>query len=403
MIRGYRYRLKPTEAQVEELSSFCGVCRLVWNLALEQRQTFGRDHRIGGHDQIRELKDLRAEFDWIRSVSQTAQTQTLMDLDRAFSNFFAGRAGYPRFRRKNRDDTFRVMGREVSVRRLNRRWSEIRIPKVGWVRFRDSRAREGEIRNVTVSRDGDGWMVSIACKLMRSAPPAPKSAAPVGIDRGVATALVLSNGFTYHLPVSLESVDKKHRRAQRDAARKTRGSNRHRRALRRAARLKARVARIRRHWQHETTTDIARRYPWVAIEALKTKNMTRSAKGTMEAPGKNVRAKSGLNRSILNVGWAEIARQLDYKLAERGGDVISVDPSYTSQRCADCGAIDRESRKSQARFICTSCGHEAHADVNAAINILARALSTASEHGVDARARGGIGCPNDPRTFEPTN
>jgi putative transposase len=293
------------------------------------------------------------------------------------------------------------MGREVSVRQLNRRWSEIRIPKIGWIRFRDSRKRDGDICSVTVSRDADGWTVSIACKFRRSVPTAAVSDASVGIDRGVATALTLSNGDTYHLPASLEAVDKKHRRAQRAAARKTRGSNRHRRALRRAARLKARAARIRRHWQHETTTDIARRYSLVAVEALKTRNMTRSAKGTAAAPGKNVRAKSGLNRSILNVGWAEIARQLDYKLKERGGDLISVDPRYTSQCCADCGAIDPKSRKSQARFICTSCGHEAHADVNAAINILERALSTASEHGVDARVRGSIGCPDDPRTIAP--
>ena len=401
MIRGYRYRLEPTAAQAEAMASFCGVCRLVWNLALEQRRVFGRAHRISCHDQIRELKGLRAEFDWIAAVSQTAQTQTLMDLDRAFLNFFSGRASFPRFRRKDRGDAFRVMGREVAIRRLNRRWSEIRLPKIGWVRFRDSRPLEGTIRNVTVAREGDGWMISIACKVVRHTPGAPDDAEPIGIDLGVATALVLSNEVTYHLPASLDAIDRRHRRAQRAASRKTRGSNRHRRALRRAARLKARGGRIRRHWQHETTTDIARRYPMVAMEALKTRNMTRSAKGTVEAPGTGVRAKAGLNRSILNVGWHEIARQLAYKLEERGGEIVFVDPRYTSQTCAQCGAVDHQSRESQARFRCTTCGHAAHADVNAAKNILARAILPASEHGVDARARGSVGCPDDPRTSEP--
>lgn len=401
MIRGYRYRLTPTAIQAETLASFCGVCRLVWNLALEQRWVFGQAHGIRCHDQIRELKGLRAELDWIAAVSQTAQTQTLMDLDRAFANFFSGRAGFPRFRRKDRDDAFRVMGREVAVRRLNRRWSEIRLPKIGWVRFRDSRPLDGTIRNATVSRDGDGWAISIACKVARHTPGAPEGAAPVGIDRGIATALVLSNEVTYHLPTSLGVLDKRHRRAQRAAARKTRGSNRHRKALRRAARLKARGARIRKHWQHQTTTDIARRYPMVVMEALNTRSMTRSAKGTLDQPGTGVRAKAGLNRSILNIGWHEIARQLAYKLEERGGEIIFVDPRHTSQTCAACGAIDHRSRESQARFKCTTCGHAAHADVNAAKNILARAISPASEHGVDVRARDGAGCPDDPRTTEP--
>lgn len=398
IIRGFRFRLYPTPAQVGDLAVVCGVCRLIFNLGLEQRMTFGRRHRITCHDQIRELKHLRAEHDWIAAVSQTAQTQVLMDLDRGFQNFFAGRAGFPRFRRRGLHDSFRVMGREVAIHRLNRRWSEIRLPKIGWVRFRDTRPIDGTIQNVTVSRDALGWSISIACKLERHTPGAPEDADAVGCDRGVAVPLMLSDGRSYALPPSLAATERAHRRAQRIAARKAKGSQRHAKAMARARKLKARVSRIRRHWQHEITTDIARRYPAVALEALKTRNMTRSARGTVAEPGRNVRQKAGLNRAILEVGWHEIQRQLAYKLEERGGSLVLIDPSFTSQDCSACGARDSRSRESQARFRCTTCGHEANADLNAARNILARAKDTASEHGVDARGRDGAGHPDDPRT-----
>jgi len=401
-IRGYKFRLYPSASQDEALGTVCGVCRLLFNTALEQRITFGRAHRISCHDQIRELRHLRAEFDWIRDVSQTAQTQTLMDLDRAFQNFFAGRARFPRFRRKGQHDSFRVMGREVALRKLNRRWMEIRLPKIGWVRLRVTREIPDTIRNVTISRDALGWAISIACKVELHTPGAPEDAQPVGIDRGVTVPLMLSDGRSYHLPPSLAVVEKRHRRAQRAASRKVRGSNRHRRALERARKLKARAARIRRHWQHETTTDIARRYPGVVIEALKTRNMTRSARGTIEAPGRGVAAKAGLNRSILNVGWFEIARQLEYKLTERHGWLKEREPHFSSQDCSTCGARDHRSRKSQAVFECTTCGAVKNADLNAALNILERGLNTASEHGVDAREKAGVGRAIAPRTMEPT-
>ncbi|MFV0408558.1 MAG: helix-turn-helix domain-containing protein [Paracoccus sp. (in: a-proteobacteria)] len=127
-MRGYAYRLKPTEGQEHQFRQFAGVCRLVWNLALEQRRIWGKSHGCNFHTASIDLKNLRAEFDFIGEVSQTAQQQALMDLDKAYQAFFAGRAGYPKPRRKGEADQFRFMGREVSVRRLNRRWSEIRAP-----------------------------------------------------------------------------------------------------------------------------------------------------------------------------------------------------------------------------------------------------------------------------------
>lgn len=369
-MRGYVYRLAPTEGQERKFRQFAGVCRLIWNLSLEQRRVWGKSHGCNFHTASADLKDLRAEFDFIGGVSQTAQQQTLMDLDKAYTAFFEGRARYPKPRRKGESDQFRFMGREVCVRRINRRWSEIRLPKIGWVRFRDTRPMGGAIRNATVRLTALGWQVSIMCKIEMEEPT--RLPGSVGIDRGVEVPLMLSNGDQFHLPASLAKLDRHHKRAQRTAARRRKGSNRWRRAMVRAAKLKARQARIRVNWQHQASRRIADNFGSVVVEKLRTKNMTRSAKGTLEAPGVNVKAKSGLNRSILNVGWHGFETKLAYKLAERGGQLVRVNPAYTSQTCSACGIVDSRGRESQASFVCPCCGFRANADLNAAINIKRR-------------------------------
>ncbi|MCW3784291.1 helix-turn-helix domain-containing protein, partial [Defluviimonas salinarum] len=173
VIRGHVYRLKPTPEQDALMARTAGVTRLVYNLALEQRRTWGgrrygggRSRTFGAKGLSGELSELRRTFDWIGAVSQTAQNQALIDLDRAFANFFEGRAGYPKPRRKGRDDAFRQVGREIAVRRLNAKWSEVKILKIGWVRYRDTRPlrprADGavEIRNATIRRRaGGGWEI----------------------------------------------------------------------------------------------------------------------------------------------------------------------------------------------------------------------------------------------------
>jgi putative transposase len=369
-MRGYVYRLFPTSEQTDLLRSHAGVCRLVYNLALEQRRVWGKRRRITAFDQIKELKFLRAEFNWIAAVSQTAQTQAILDLDKAFVNFFAGRAAFPSPRRRGENDSFRFNGREIATRRLNRRWSEIRLPKIGWVRYRDTRPLVGTVRETTVSLGPLGWQVSVLCRREVAVPE--RLPGSVGIDRGVTVPLMLSTGEAMHLPTGMIGLERLHRRAQRVASRRKRGSRRHAKAMHRARQIKSRIARIRSHWQHEVTTRIARRFGTVAVEALSTRNMTRSARGTIDAPGRNVRQKSGLNHAILNVGWAGIETKLAYKLAERGGLLVRVDPAFTSQTCSACGTVDSRGRESQSSFVCPACGFRTNADWNAAINIEVR-------------------------------
>ena len=374
--RGFRYKLAPNGEQEALFRQFAGVCRLVYNLALEQRRAFWRQYQrqTGRHlsyvAQARDLTALRAEYDWIAAVSQTCQQQALRDLDQAFANFFAGRARYPAPRRKGVNDAFRFQGREVEVRTLNGKWSAVRLPKIGWVKFRDTRPLRGTVRNVTVALDALGWHVSFACAIEHVVPA--NICPSVGIDRGVANTLALSTGERLSVPRSLEAIERRCRAAQRASARGRRGSKRHAKALRRTAKLSAMRARIRRDWQHKVSLSIAQRFGAVVMEDLHITNMTASATGTLAAPGRMVRQKSGLNRSIFNQGWFGFETILAYKLEARGGHLLKVDPAYTSQTCSACGAVDRESRKSQASFRCQHCGFRAHADHNAAITILRR-------------------------------
>jgi len=365
IFRGFTYVLKPTGEQHQTMLEFAGVCRLVWNLALDQRINHWRQYQRATGDnlnyvtQARQLKDLRAEFDFIRAVSQTAQQRTMKDLDTAFRRFFKGQGGFPKFKKAGVGGSFSFVGREVVIERLNAKWSRIRLPKIGWVKFRLTRPVEGDIREATVTRTALGWQVSIGCLIDRDIP---NVGGAVGIDRGVAVPLMLSDGISYALPESIARLEAKHKRLQRIAARRKRGSNRHRKAIRRAAKVKAKQARIRKDWAHRTTTNITRTYGTVVVERLRTQNMTKRARV------KGVAQKRGLNRAILNVGWHQIETMLAYKAF----DFQKVDPAYTSQTCSCCGTVDSRSRENQASFVCTACGFRENADLNAAINILNR-------------------------------
>ncbi|CCT58869.1 RNA-guided endonuclease InsQ/TnpB family protein [Acetobacter pasteurianus] len=385
--RGFTYRLKPNALQEEAFLQFGGVCRLVWNLALEQRREHWRNYQARTGDnlnyvtQARELTALRRETDFIRAVSQTCQQYALKALDDAYRRFFKGLGGYPQPKKKGVNDAFTFNGREITVERLNNRWGRVRLPKIGWVKFRMTRNLMGKLTKATVCLTPLGWQISIGCKDCDIRDFATEG--EVGIDRGVAVPLMLSNGTAYMLPERLDVIERRARKAQRILARRKRGSNRHALARKRVAALKAKAARIRKHWAHETTTAICRNHATAVIERLRTRDMTASAAGTVEEPGRNVAQKRGLNRAILNVGWHQIETLLFYK-AHR---VVKVDPHFTSQTCSRCGAVDSRNRKNQAFFVCTTCGFHANADHNAAINILHRGNTPVVEPQVTAASK----------------
>lgn len=379
-----RYRMYPSGTQQESLLSHCAHARFVWNLAVEQQSWWTR-HRGSAPSHLernRQLTQARREFDWLRAGPQMVQQQALRDFDQAMRGFFNGTRRRPTWRRKSLNEGFRIVATGPGdVRRLNRRWAEVKVPKIGWVRFRWTCA-VGEFKSYRVTMDRAGrWHIAFA--QVPDPIPAPETGEIVGVDRGVAHAAVASDGTVYDY--DRDDLDRKVRRLQRRLARCKRGSNRRARVRIRLARAQARRADARKDFLEKATTDLARRFDVIRLEKLNVKSMTRTARGTVEAPGTNVRQKAGLNRSILDKGWASFAQRLEYKAT---GRVEYVPAAYTSQRCSICGHVASENRKSQAVFRCVACGHTDNADLNAAINI-------AAGHAVTARGGSPLGGPSN--------
>ena len=262
----------------------------------------------------------------------------------------------------------------------------MKLPKLGWVRFRWTRALDGSVRHATVTRDAIGWHLSL-CVQLDAQPPAPCGGPAVGVDRGVCALVATSDGELMTGRFWSAGERRRHRALQQKLARQQRGSARRRETVERIARLRARVVRRRRDALHKVSHRLATEHRLVAVESLDVRAMTRSARGSIEQPGRNVRAKAALNREVLERGWGELHRQLQYKCQWHGSQLVAVDPRYTSQTCSVCGTVDGRSRESQARYACRQCGHVEHADINAARVILARALTAG---GSPVTARGGL-------------
>jgi len=360
------------------LQGHCAHSRFVWNLAVEQHQQWhrGRKSAPGYLEQCRQLTAARAENDWLRAGSQMVQQQALRDFTQAMKAFFdsANPARRPSWRKAGRNEGFRIVAvTSRQVRRLSRNTGEFWVPKVGWVRFRWSRAVPEGVKSYRVTRDRAGrWHVAFAA--IPVPVPAPGNGQVAGIDRGVIVAAALSTGELLHAPDLTARERIRLRRLQHKLARARRGSKRRGRVRLAIARLRARETDRRKDWAEKASTGIARRFDLIRVEDLKITNMSRSATGTLENPGRNVRAKAGLNRGILRSGWGLLVRRLEEKAP---GRVEKINPEFTSQRCSACGQVDARSRESQARFVCTACGLAGNADVNAARNIAAGLAVTA--------------------------
>jgi putative transposase len=371
-----RYRLELSPGQEEILLRHCADARYVWNLCVEQESWWrpGRGKMPGFAERCRQLTEARDDNPWLAEGSVMVQQQAVRDHAQAMANFFAGTHRRPRWRKAGRDEGFRIVHlKQRNVRRLNRRRGQVKIPKAGWVRFRWSRAVPGNAKSCRVIRDRAGrWHIALAAIPMPVDGPGTGEA--VGIDRGITVSAALSTGEMLRVPGLAAAETTRLLRLQRILARARRGSGRRRNVKQAIGRLKAREADRRKDWCEKTSTEIARRFDVIRIEDLGIKNMTRSARGTISAPGRNVAAKAALNRGISCSGWGLLARRLEDKAP---GRVERVNPAFTSQRCSACGHVASESRKSQALFRCVACGFTYNADTNAARNIAAGHAVTA--------------------------
>jgi putative transposase len=370
--QAFKFELRPNGEQKHQMRCFGGSCRYVFNKALAlQKERFERgEKKLSYAELCREITGWRngEETPWLKEAPVHPLQQTLKDLDRAYRNFFAKRAEFPKFKKKGQKESFRYPDpKGIKLEEAN---SRILLPKLGWIRYRKSREVLGVVKNVTVSQCCGKWFAAIQTQREVEKPlhPAPSM---VGVDLGIAKFATLSNGKVFEPTNSFKKNRRRLAHLQRRMKRKKKFSNNWKKAQTKVKRLHQKIACIRNDYLHKTSHEISKNHAIVVLEDLKVANMSKSASGSIENPGRNVKAKSGLNRSILDQGWYELRRQLEYKEEWRGGLVIAIAPQNTSQRCAECQHVSAENRKTQAAFECEACGHAANADLNAARNILA--------------------------------
>jgi putative transposase len=365
-LQAFNYELMPPGDQQRDMRRFAGSCRFVFNKALALQKT---NHEAGNKfiryvEMANLLPAWKVEFPWLKDAPSQALQHAIKNLDRAFTNFFEKRAAFPRFKKRGFGDNIRFP-QGFDLDQLN---SRIFLPKLGWVRYRNSRDVLGTVKNITVSSRDGKWFVSIQTAREVEQPVARGDA--VGIDMGIIRFATLSDCNVIPPLNIFKRFAADLRKAQQAMGRKKKFSNNWKKAKAKVQHIHVRIANARRDFLHKTSTAISKNHAMVVIEDLQVSNMSRSAAGTVEQPGRNVRAKSGLNRSILDQGWAEFRRQLGYKMSWNGGQLIAVPPMNTSRTCPSCRHVSVNNRKSQAVFACVECGFEENADLVGAINVL---------------------------------
>ena len=383
MLTGRRFRVEFTDEQAEYGEQIGALCRAVWNTGLEQRREY---RRRGGwmnyRPQAHELAEAKGEHPWLKDVPGHCLQQTLMDLDKACRahgtfgvRWRSGRRWAPSFRFPE--------GAKMAVEKLNGRHGRVKLPKLGWVKFRQTRSLAGEtIRSATLTRAGRQWYVSllvddgIAAPLAHAAP-----GAAVGVDRGVVVAVATSAGELVDRPFVTDGEQRRAVALQRGLSKAVKGSANRTKARAALAAVRGRERHRRQDFCAKTAHQLATDNAVVVGEKLAVKNMTRRARPAPDPdhPGgflpNGAAAKSGLNKAILSKGWYRLERAVQSVARYTGTDVVKVRAAFTSQRCSVCGHVDPKSRESQAVFRCTHCSHTEHADVNAAKNVLAAGLA----------------------------
>ena len=371
-LQAYQFELMPHGQQQRKMRRFAGACRFVFNKSLAwQKEQYASDPTIRfSYTVLANLLPLWKQdpnLAWLKeSPSQTLQ-QTLKDLERAYINFFSKRAGFPRFKKKGQSDSYRY----PQGCKLDQGNSRIFLPKLGWMRYRNSREVLGEVKHVTVTHSCAKWFVSIQTE-REVEPSLPPATTAIGIDVGVVRFATMSDGSHIEPINSFKKHQERLARYQRRMSRKVKFSNNWKKAKTKIQRIHRTIAHARKDYLHKITTTISQNHALVCIEDLQVRNMSRSSKGNREEHGKMVKQKSGLNRAILDQGWGEFRRQLGYKMTWRGGILLTVPAHNTSRTCPCCSHVSKDNRKTQAKFECVECGYENHADLVGAINILER-------------------------------
>jgi putative transposase len=359
--QSYKFKLRPNRGQQSQMRRIAGCCRFVFNQALAiqiQRRDQGKaELDIGELD--RRLEEWRRypESIWLADIPIGILQQALRNLERAYARYHSHQTRFPTFKKRGRSDSFRYS--YPSEPKLDPANNRILLPQLGWLRYRNSRDVLGRVRNVTVISSGGDWFVSILTEQQVERPIARGPA--VGIDMGIARFATLSDGSFYTPLNSFRRHENALAVAQRSLSRKAKYSNNWRKGKSRVQRIYVRIANARSDYLHKISSTISKNHAVVCVEDLRVSDMSQ----TDSAP-----AKRGLNKSILDQGWFEFRRQLEYKLRWNGGRLIAVSPCNTSITCPRCMHIGKENRLSQAQFECAACGLRENADLVGALNVL---------------------------------
>jgi putative transposase len=384
--QAFQFELMPNGEQQRQMSRSAGCARYVYNKALAlKKERYEKKEKLTRFQLDKMLVEWKRETPWLSEAPSHALQQAILDLDRAYTNFFKKRAKFPKFHKKDIRDAFRESDPQcIKLDQVN---SRMQLPKIGWVRYRNSREVLGEIRSVTVSLSVGKWFVSISTR-REVAPPWHPSTSSVGLDWGVARFYTLSDGEYQEQLQPLKKFLPKLAKLQRRLARKKKFSRNWKKAKAKITKLHTKIANIRKDFVHKSSNNISKNHAVVFVEDLQVKNMSASAKGGRAKPGNKVRQKSRLNRSILDASPFELRRQLEYKTQWNGGLLVVVSPQNTSRKCPECQHTSAENRKTQTKFVCVECGFSANADWVGAVNIkeagLASLACSSSSHAANA-------------------
>lgn len=346
--KAFKYKLKTTTGIEQQCARMAGCCRLVWNkaLAMNLRRLENKEPILWYNELAYWLTFWKGtdELDFLKESHSQPLQQTLKNLDKAFKDAFDKTRPnkIPRFKRKGQCDSFRYpQGFKLEGNRIF-------LPKIGWVGFFNSRKLEGTPKNVTVVREANGWHISIQVEQALEAPRHPSTTA-IGIDRGITVLAALSDSSSYAPTNSFRTNQDKLAKAQRQLKNKKKFSENWKKQQQKIAKIHHKIANCRKDRLHWISNRISQNHAMIVLEDLKVANMSKSAKGTVESPGNNVKAKAGLNKSILDQGWSMFASMLEYKQHWRGGEVVYVPPHHTSQTCPSCQHVSASNRLTQSR------------------------------------------------------
>ena len=350
MILAHRIALDPTVKQRIFFAKACGCSRFAWNWALAE---WGRQYKEGGKPTALSINKewnsiKKVEFPWVFDSPKDANHRPSLTLGKAFSSFFKKKSRYPKFKKKGVHDSFYLSNDQFRLE-----GSKIRIPRLGWVRMRQPLRFEGKIVAATVSREADKWFVSI--QVETEVAKYPTAAKSIGVDLGINTAIVCSNGESFKAPKPLKKNLKTLKRASRRFSKKKKGSQNRNKAKKLLAKVHVRVKNIRLDWTHKVTSKLVHENQVICIEDLNVKGMVKNRH---------------LSRALSDIGFGEIRRQLTYKSEMRGRTLVAVNRWFPSSKmCSQCGYVKEKLPLSTREYSCAECGLFLDRDLNAAKNI----------------------------------